>query len=508
MKGGIAWNGSHWFVMDTATNAQHGGNAPIHMYDASYNWVRDITISDAGTFAGMDTNTTNFWVWDTVGSDLLNLDYEGNILYEYPDLGLASQMYVVMNGSNVFVGGYYPQHAPLLTKLDFAGNIISSVSLTKAGMGYGYGMGYYDDSFYLSSTTGVYRFYNAPISEEEDETPPVITWEDPTPTDDDTINKTHVYLNTTITDDSNTSAWFDWNKTLKGYWAMDFYNSTGIYDNSTYNNFGVFHNMSITNKTDGKFGDAFNFSGSNYKSHMDMGNDSSLIFSDALTIDLWIKPAVGQETCYDVAYDWGNNGIIGSVDGADSTSTWSYQLRYGSPQNCSLGLQLNTVAGNKWVTLGYNLSTEDWSHIVATFDGTDEKIYVNGSLKNTTTFAATTLKTDPNNKIIVGVAGWGVSNTYYEGEIDEIKIHNRAISLEEVKASYNNGVYKLYNNFTGLSNGNYTYSAYAIDTSGNLNITTERKIKILSNCWTKTTWGYFNPTDCVFEMEIGVNYEN
>ena len=64
------------------------------------------------------------------------------------------------------------------------------------------------------------------------------------------------------------------------------------------------------------------------------------------------------------------------------------------------------------------------------------------------------------------------------------------------------------NNFTGLSNGNYTYSAYAIDTSGNLNITTERKIKILSNCWTKTTWGYFNPTDCVFEMEIGVNYEN
>jgi len=36
------------------------------------------------------------------------------------------------------------------------------------------------------------------------------------------------------------------------------------------------------------------------------------------------------------------------------------------------------------------------------------------------------------------VAGWGVSNTYYKGEIDEFRIFNRVLSPEEINASYDN----------------------------------------------------------------------
>jgi len=309
---------------------------------------------------------------------------------------------------------------------------------------------------------------------------PEITWENPTPTDGDTITNNWVYLNTTITGDLNTSAFFDWDKSLVGYLSFENYNSTGIYDNSTYDNFGIFYNMFEDNTTTGKYGNAFYFSGNDYKSYIDMGNDSSLIISDELSFDLWVKPEPGQEHCYDAESGWGNTGIFGSVNGSDSTSTWSYQLRYGSADDCSLGLQLNTGLGSKWVTVGYNLSTSEWTHIVTTFNGTDEKLYVNGILTDNLTFASTTINSNTKNKILLGVAGWGVSNTYYNGSIDEFKIYNRVLSPEEVNASYNNSIYRLSHNFTTLSDGVYNYSAYAINEDGSLTITNERKITILT----------------------------
>ena len=357
----------------------------------------------------------------------------------------------------------------------------------------------FEQSYTAPSYTNVTLFFGEEEVPSEDTTPPTITWESPTPTDNDTIDYDSVYLNTTITDSSNTSAWFDWNKSLVGYLAMDFYNSSGIYDNSTYNNFGIFYNTDESNITIGKFGNSFNFSGNDYKSYMDLGNDGSLIISDAITLDLLVKPAPNQEFCYNGT--WGNNAIVGSVNSAEGTTTWSWQLRYGSSADCSLGLQLNTVAGGKWVTLGYNLSTEDWSHIVTTFNGTDVKIYVNSILINTTTFASTTINTNPNNKILLGNGGWGESNTYYKGEIDEFKIFNRALSVEEIKASYDNSLYRLYHNFTDLDNGVYNYSAYAIDSAGNLNITNERVINInvaptICNPTIDTDWNIVDEQVC------------
>ena len=68
---------------------------------------------------------------------------------------------------------------------------------------------------------------------------PQIDFISPTPSDGSVSNE-NVTINTTITDASDTSAWLDWNKSLVGYWGFDYYNSTGVFDNSSYDNFGVF----------------------------------------------------------------------------------------------------------------------------------------------------------------------------------------------------------------------------------------------------------------------------
>jgi len=82
-------------------------------------------------------------------------------------------------------------------------------------------------------------------------------------------------------------------------------------------------------------------------------------------------------------------------------------------------------------------------------------------------------------------------NYYFNGTIDEARIYNRALSPEEINASYNSKVNQLYHNFTSLSKGNYTYYAHAIDTGGNEN-TTEIRTLIIDT--TKPTISFVPPT--------------
>ncbi|MCK5474326.1 MAG: hypothetical protein KAI53_02880, partial [Candidatus Aenigmarchaeota archaeon] len=72
----------------------------------------------------------------------------------------------------------------------------------------------------------------------------------------------------------------------------------------------------------------------------------------------------------------------------------------------------------------------------------------------------------------------GESNTFFNGTIDEVRIHSRTLSAEEINASYNAGLYRLETNYTNLADGTYTYTAYAQDLAGNVNQTETRTVTI------------------------------
>ena len=219
---------------------------------------------------------------------------------------------------------------------------------------------------------------------------------------------------------------------LISYWKLDEETGNAIDSHSTNNGTlvgGVLQNQ------DGKIIKAYSFDG--IDDNVDCGSDVSLQPTTALTISCWIKPAEGQEKYYDG--ESGNFGVAGSVDGADETSTWSWQLRYGkSAEDTSLGFQLATNLGPKWATLNENLVANTWNYIVVTFNGTTLKIYLNGVLKDTNEIGKSTINVNEANKILLGVAGWGVSNTYYTGLIDEFGIFGVELTSTEVLKLYNN----------------------------------------------------------------------
>ncbi|MCK5063164.1 MAG: LamG domain-containing protein, partial [Candidatus Aenigmarchaeota archaeon] len=104
------------------------------------------------------------------------------------------------------------------------------------------------------------------------------------------------------------------------------------------------------------------------------------------------------------------------------------------------------------------------------------KLYIDGTLKRSFAYSSSANILTSEASFIVGNDDGGRQN--FNGIIDEVRIFNRALSAEEINASYNAGLYRLETNITNLTEGTYTYTAYAQDLAGNVNQTEMRTLII------------------------------
>jgi hypothetical protein len=284
----------------------------------------------------------------------------------------------------------------------------------------------------------------------------------PTPANQTICNHNWILVNTTVQDSYNTSAFINWNHALKGYWPMDFYNYTGIYDNSTFDNFGKFDGgMGTSNIKTGKYGKAVEFDGDN--DDVNLGTDSSLhLGTGNFTFMIWEK---SDQTYYT------NKAVILTNRPADASAK-GYCF---GVQNKSY-LYVTQSSGSN-VTLNGNADVTDqlWHHIAYVRKGTNYSIYVDGTYDAGVTGA---MKNITNTQHTYLAYGHMANYAYFDGLLDEPQLYNRALSREEINASYNNGISKLYHNFTGLPDGTYNYYAHAIDVTGNQSTTETRYITI------------------------------
>src|SRR4030042_5365970 len=285
-----------------------------------------------------------------------------------------------------------------------------------------------------------------------DNSAPYINFTDPTPTNGASQTETAVYVNVTTSDDHNHSAFIDWNRSLVAWWSFESYNTTGIYDNSTYSNFGTFQGgLSTSNITTGKYGNALEFDGVNDSIYIE---DNEALNPDEITISAWIKAKEAGET--QVIASKGANAGYRLFIYSDGTVIWR--------------------DNESDVTSSYNVGSHlnEWIHIVGVGSSTGLSIYINGQLNAT----GTTPYTGPNVTMELEIGTESVFSEYFNGTIDEVMIWNRALTPEEINASFNAGSYRLFRNFTDLSLGTYEYTAYAIDEAGNVNSTETRNITI------------------------------
>jgi hypothetical protein len=242
---------------------------------------------------------------------------------------------------------------------------------------------------------------------------------------------------------------------LLGYWNFDEPgNSNRQFDDGSSNKADA--RKTSTNEGDltsttGKIGNAIAGSGAHGDSSILIPSDS--IQPSSVTMEIWFNPSSlpneWNSLCSYYAKpgeDWGPFELYTDGDNGGNTIAWAL----GSSGNTSREIS----------TTPNTITTGSWQHIVGTYDAATgtSRIYINGVEKKSQTFSPGSISytsANPDNKIScfnnVRWSGEGVI-----GALDHLKIFNRALTANEVKAEYNaqnTGV------ITGLTLGTVTPGA-------------------------------------------------
>jgi photosystem II stability/assembly factor-like uncharacterized protein len=108
----------------------------------------------------------------------------------------------------------------------------------------------------------------------------------------------------------------------------------------------------------------------------------------------------------------------------------------------SMMFDIATDEGSGYEVRTSPLSFSTWYHMAATYDGHEQRIYLNGILEDSETWSSTfTITTG----ITIG-RDYEAEIQYLDGIVDEVRIWNRALTLEEIQIN-------MYSHLTGFEEG-------------------------------------------------------
>ena len=170
----------------------------------------------------------------------------------------------------------------------------------------------------------------------------------------------------------------------------------------------------------------FNFDGSN--DYMTIVRSSSMSPTSGLTQEIWFNFSTIPNAAI----------FIGLQYGSSSNNTYALWMEsstiYGgvntSGSFTAVGIGISNISGNKW------------HNFVHTYDGTAQRLYLDGVLLNSSNITGTIQYDANNTRVLVGADdnGSGYNNGagyFHKGKINQIKIYNRALTSEEITRNYN-----------------------------------------------------------------------
>lgn len=175
----------------------------------------------------------------------------------------------------------------------------------------------------------------------------------------------------------------------------------------------------------GKVGNAFSFDGTGR--HIEVPDASALNPTNAISMDMWVYVTGGQGTERDILSKDGETFERQYIVTASSLNR--FRAHIGVPSSAALVSKIHYVDGTTPVVLN------TWYHVAETYDGTTLKLYVNGNLDAQLSVPGPIITT-PQPVRIGGGAPAFETQYYFPGYIDEVGIHNRAISAAEIRSIY------------------------------------------------------------------------
>lgn len=210
-------------------------------------------------------------------------------------------------------------------------------------------------------------------------------------------------------------------KGLVGFWAFQEGGGDLVNDLSGNANHGTLKNMAFpptatSGWNAGRKGVGLKFDGTD--DYVDCGNDASLNITGNITVEAWFKTNGTQAI-------W--KTIVSKITWGSPRTGWALMF-FGADR---IGFYQDS-SSDDGPTYDMPALYNTWVHAVGVYDGSYLRIYVNGDEKDTT--AHNTGLGVATNSLQIGKLSY--SANYFNGQIDQVRIYNRALSAEEIKQLY------------------------------------------------------------------------
>jgi len=179
----------------------------------------------------------------------------------------------------------------------------------------------------------------------------------------------------------------------------------------------------------GKFGGALAFNGTTSWVTVPHITNSPLDLTNGMTVEAWVNPAAaaGWNTAVMKERAGGFSYALYSNDGSPSPDGFNLAAGY---------VHLTTQALDQAVRSLVAPPLNTWTHLAVTYDGTTERLFVNG------TEVSTHSGLSGNMIVANGVLRIGGNNTapggeFFRGLIDEVRVYNRARTGAQITADMN-----------------------------------------------------------------------
>ncbi|MFA5106037.1 MAG: LamG domain-containing protein [Candidatus Micrarchaeia archaeon] len=229
----------------------------------------------------------------------------------------------------------------------------------------------------------------------------------------------------------------------------------------------------------GKYGQGLSFDGLNDFSYLANAASLENITEGSYTWGAWYYPKslpsgiIYHESGTIICKDGYHTGLFYSSSGAFYANLW------------------NSSNSALWVTSPLTYAVSKWYHVMISVNATSKLaiLYINGAaVANGTYFGP--LRDYGTTTVRIGYCYTpGQSYDYLaNGTIDEVRIYNRALSASEVKQLYlsnlrklNSTAWEFVTNQTNLTDGAYSFGAFATDTQGYADSTGIRPVTLAYN---------------------------